>query len=165
MFRSQSIIQGGLRGMWRQERKQRPWLIPHGFLSLCSYNTQDHQPRSGTANRELGSCVTGLTIGRFGGTLSHHRLPFSECFYLMSGWSETNHHREGLWSLLLSLCNRKNSSTEILSDCFKMRQLGPLRHTIHIHCQAHLNSLLPSSSQSRQSCALWNHELNKPLFS
>jgi hypothetical protein len=41
-------------GTWRQELMQRPrrdaayWLAHHDLLSLLSYRTQDHQPRSGT---------------------------------------------------------------------------------------------------------------------
>ena len=46
-------------GTWRQELMERPWrnaaywLAPHGLLSLLSYSTQDHQPRSGTAHSAL----------------------------------------------------------------------------------------------------------------
>jgi hypothetical protein len=30
------------------------WLAPHGLLSLLSYRTQDHQPRSGITHCGLG---------------------------------------------------------------------------------------------------------------
>jgi hypothetical protein len=47
-------------GTWRQELKQSPqrsaayWLVPQGFLSLLSYTTQDHSPRSDTTHSGLG---------------------------------------------------------------------------------------------------------------
>jgi hypothetical protein len=48
-------------GTWRQELMQRPWrgspywLAPHGFRSLLSYRTQDHQPRDGITHGGLSS--------------------------------------------------------------------------------------------------------------
>jgi hypothetical protein len=45
-------------GTWRQEvmlwRDAAYWLAPHGFLSLLSYRTQDHQPRDVTTHNGLG---------------------------------------------------------------------------------------------------------------
>lgn len=59
---------------------QRPWrgaaycLAPHGFLSLLSYRTQDHQHRNGTTHYWLG---LPLSITRWDNTL---QLDLKEAF-------------------------------------------------------------------------------------
>lgn len=48
-------------GTWGQELTQRLWwntayrFVPHGWLSLPSYVTQDYQPRGGITHRGPGS--------------------------------------------------------------------------------------------------------------
>ena len=40
--------------MQRPWRGAAYWLVPNGLLSLFSYRTQDHQPRSGPTHNGLG---------------------------------------------------------------------------------------------------------------
>ena len=53
-------------GTWKQELMQRPWrgaaywLVPHGMINLCSYRTQDHQPRDGPSHNGLSSFVPSI---------------------------------------------------------------------------------------------------------
>jgi hypothetical protein len=47
--------------MQRPWRDAAYWLAPHGLLSLLSYKTQDHQPRTGTAHSDLGVLTSTIS--------------------------------------------------------------------------------------------------------
>lgn len=58
-----------------------PLLTPHGLLSLLSHSTQDHQPRSATAQSGLGPPMSilnqethRLAQGQLGGAFSQLRF-------------------------------------------------------------------------------------------